>query len=131
MNERSSARFLAPVALGLLVAATAAAGEGMWTFDHPPLEPLRDQFGFRPTGEWLDKVRLASVRFMDGGSGSFVSPDGLMITNHHVALTCVENLSSADQDLVARGFAAVARGDEKACPGYEVNVLVRTEDVTA
>jgi hypothetical protein len=68
---------------------------------------------------------------MDGGSGAFVSPDGLMLTNHHVAYTCIQNVSSAQQDLIAHGFPAASRGEELACPGYEVNVLVGSEDVTA
>ncbi len=62
------------------------AEEGMWTFDNPPVEQLKEKYGFVPTKEWLDHVRLSSVRFNDGGSGSFVSPHGLVLTNHHVAL---------------------------------------------
>ena len=69
-------------------------------------------------------MRLASVRFMDGGSGSFVSPDGLVITNHHVGLGCIQNVSSAEHDFVKDGFYAATRDKEAACPGYEVNVLV-------
>ena len=115
---------------GLLVAAPALADEGMWTFDNPPLAQLKAKHGFEPTKEWLDKVRLASVRFMDGGSGSFVSPDGLMITNHHVGLGCIQNVSSAEHDFVKNGFYAATREKETACPGYEVNVLVSMEDVT-
>ena len=82
-----------------LIAAPALADEGMWTFDNPPSQQLKQKHGFEPTKEWLDHVRLASVRFMDGGSGSFVSPDGLMITNHHVGLGCIQNVSSAEQRL--------------------------------
>jgi hypothetical protein len=85
---------------GLLLVVPAAADEGLWTYDNPPLKQLKEKYGFEPTREWLDKVRLASVRFMDGGSGSFVSPDGLMITNHHVGLGCIQNLSSAENDYV-------------------------------
>jgi hypothetical protein len=114
-----------------LAAAPAPADEGMWTFDNPPLKQLKERHGFEPTQEWLDKVRLASVRFMDGGSGSFVSADGLMITNHHVGLGCIQNLSSAENDYVGRGFYAPSRDREPACPGYEVNVLTRMQDVTA
>ncbi|HEX6737952.1 MAG TPA: S46 family peptidase, partial [Vicinamibacteria bacterium] len=111
--------------------ALAAADEGMWTFDNPPTARLQQAYGFTPTRDWLDKLRLASVRFNDGGSGSFVSPDGLMITNHHVGLGCIQNLSNAQNDFVGNGFPPAARGAEKACPGYEVNVLMGTEDVTA
>jgi hypothetical protein len=116
---------------GLLVAAPAFADEGMWTFDNPPTKQLKEKFGFELTKRWLDKVSLASVRFMDGGSGSFVSPDGLMITNHHVGLGCIQNVSSAEKDYVKTGFYAPTRGEEAACPGYEVNVLTAMEDVTA
>src|SRR5262245_25051559 len=120
--------------LVLLVVARPSplgAAEGMWTLDNPPLAQLEKQFGFVPPAGWLDRVRLASVRFMDGGSGAFVSPDGLMLTNHHVAYTCIQNVSTAQQNLIARGFPAAARERELACPGYEVNVLVGSEDVTA
>ena len=102
---------------GLLVAAPAFADEGMWTFDNPPLAQLKAKYGFEPTKEWLDKVRLASVRFMDGGSGSFVSPDGLMITNHHVGLGCIQNVSSAENDFVKSGFYAATRDEGGGVPG--------------
>jgi hypothetical protein len=102
----------------------------MFTFDNPPLAQL-EALGFRPPSGWLDSVRLASLRFMDGGSGAFVSPDGLMATNHHVALGCIQNLSDSGQDHVKDGFLARTRAEEPACPGYEVNVLLGTEDVTA
>jgi hypothetical protein len=113
-----------------LLAAPALAEEGMWTFDNPPLRQLKERYGFEPGREWLDKVRLASVRFMDGGSGSFVSADGLMITNHHVGIGCIQNVSSAEKDYVQDGFSAATRAGEKPCPGYEVNVLASLEDVT-
>ncbi len=114
-----------------MASASASAEEGMWTFDNPPLAQLEQRFGFRPTKEWLDHLRLASVRFMDGGSGSFVSPDGLMITNHHVGLGCIQNVSTAEQDFVKTGISADSREKELPCPGYEVNVLTRIEDVSA
>ena len=105
-----------PLAAALLLAAPLAlADEGMWTYDNPPLRQLKERYGFEPTKEWLDHARLASVRFMDGGSGSFVSPDGLMITNHHVGLGCIENVSSAGRDYVKTGFYARTRGEEDGC----------------
>jgi hypothetical protein len=114
----------------LFSAGSVAAEEGMWTFDNPPSPLLREKYGFTPTPEWLDKLRLASVRFNDGGSGAFVSGKGLMITNHHVGLACIQNVSTAERDYVREGFYASTRDKEAACPGYEVNVLVKTEDVT-
>jgi hypothetical protein len=122
----------AAAVLGLLfLAGSAFAGEGMWTFDNPPTRVLQDKFGFTPSPEWLDRLRLASVRFNDGGSGSFVSGEGLMITNHHVGLACIQNVSSAEHDYVKDGFYAKSRDQEIACPGYEVNVLMKIEDVTS
>jgi hypothetical protein len=124
-----------PAAAALLLAAStatlAAADEGMWTYDNPPVAQLKSKYGFAPSKEWLDHVRLASVRFMDGGSGSFVSPDGLVITNHHVGLGCIQNVSSEQNDYVKNGYYAPTRDEEARCPGYEVNVLMSTEDVTA
>ena len=115
----------------LALPALAAADEGMWTFDNLPLKVLQGKYGFTPSKQWLDRVRLASVRFNDGGSGSFVSPDGLMITNHHVGFGCIQNISTQEHDYVAEGFIAPSRDKEPACPGYEVNVLMAFEDVTS
>jgi len=124
-----------PLAAALVLAACAAvpavADEGMWTYDNPPVAQLKAKYGFEPSKEWLDHVRLASVRFMDGGSGSFVSSDGLMITNHHVGLGCIQNVSTAENDFVKTGFYAPTREKEAKCPGYEVNELVSMQDVTA
>src|SRR5262245_8071112 len=82
----------------------AAADEGMWTFDNPPLKQLREKYGFEPTKEWLDHVRFASVRFNDGGSGSFVSPHGLVITNHHVAAGQLQKASKTQIEYLKGGF---------------------------
>ena len=76
---------LLPAALLLAAAPAIHAEEGMWTFDNPPLKQLAAKYNFHPSQAWLDHLRLSSVRFMDGGSGSFVSPNGLVLTNHHVA----------------------------------------------
>jgi hypothetical protein len=127
---RPGVTLAAVLMLGGAMAGGAAADEGMWTFDRPPSKQLAQKYGFEPTREWLDRLRLASVRFMDGGSGSFVSAEGLMITNHHVGLGCIQNVSTAGQDLVKAGFYAASREQEVACPGYEVNVLTRMEDVS-
>jgi hypothetical protein len=113
------------------LATVVAADEGMWTFDRLPTTLLAEKHGFTPTAEWTQRVRDASVRFNDGGSGSFVSPDGLMITNHHIGLNCIQNVSTAENDYVTGGFMAATREAEKPCPGYEVNILTGMEDVSA
>ncbi len=109
----------------------AGAEEGMWTFDNLPLKVLKEKYGFEPNQEWLDHVRLASVRFMDGGSGSFVSPNGLVMTNHHVGVGQLQKISTPEHDYVATGFYAAEQVDELKCADLEVNVLVEMEDVTA
>src|SRR5213078_2607392 len=106
------------------------ADEGMWTLDNPPLKQLHDGYGFTPTQQWLDHLRLSSVRFNDGGSGSFVSPNGLVITNHHVALGQLQKLSSAQKDYVKEGFYAKTQAEEIKAPDLELNVLVSMENVT-
>jgi hypothetical protein len=104
--------------------------EGMWTFDNLPMKLLADRYGFAPTQAWLDRIRLASVRFNDGGSGSFVSPNGLVLTNHHVAAGQLEKLSTPQKDYLTDGFLATTRAAELKCPDLELNVLVSFEDVT-
>ncbi|MCS7182046.1 MAG: S46 family peptidase [Thermoanaerobaculum sp.] len=113
-----------------LVTALATAEEGMWTFDNPPTKQLAEKYGFTPTQEWLDHLRLSSVRFNDGGSGSFVSPTGLVLTNHHVALGQLQKVSSPQKDYVADGFLARTPEEELRCPDLELNVLVSMENVT-
>jgi hypothetical protein len=117
--------------LCLLPVAATAVDEGMWTYDNPPSRHLQERYSFTPTAEWLEHIRLASVRINDGGSGSFVSPRGLVMTNHHVALGQVQKLSREGADYAADGFYAPTLADELKCPDLEVNVLVSMEDVTA
>jgi Peptidase S46 len=107
------------------------AEEGMWTFDNVPVKQLKDQYNFTPTPEWLDHVRLSSVRMNDGGSGSFVSPHGLVLTNHHVAMGQLQKVSTDKKDYVKDGFYAARQADELKCPDMEVNQLVSMENVTA
>src|SRR5262249_8946672 len=118
-------RLLIPALLicSLSGSTTIVADEGMWTFDNPPLQQLKDRYGFTPTQQWLDHVRLSSIRFNDGGSGSFVSPNGLAITNHHVAFGQLQKLSNAKKDYVHDGFYARSRAEELKCPDLELNVL--------
>lgn len=120
--------FAALMACGL--ASLAAAEEGMWTFDNPPVKQLQQKYNFTPTQEWLDHLRLSSVRFNDGGSGSFVSATGLVLTNHHVALGQLQKVSSPQKDYVADGFLARTPEEELKCPDLELNVLVSMENVT-
>ncbi|MBP9664816.1 MAG: S46 family peptidase, partial [Pyrinomonadaceae bacterium] len=81
----------------------ALADDGMWTFDNPPLQQWKDRYNFEPSKEWLDRLRLASVKF-PGASGVFVSPNGLIATNHHVASGFIERLSTKERDLLKTGF---------------------------
>ena len=106
------------------------ADEGMWTFDNPPLKQWKERYNFAPTQEWLDNVRLASVRLNDGGSGGFVSPDGLFVTNQHVANGQLQKVSTKEKDYTKEGFYARTKGDEIKAPDLECNVLVSFENVT-
>ncbi|MBJ6759597.1 S46 family peptidase [Myxococcaceae bacterium JPH2] len=113
-----------------LVAATARADEGMWTFNNFPTEAVQKKYGFQATPEWLGQVRLASARLAGGCSGSFVSPQGLVMTNHHCARECIEQLSTAKRDYTRDGFLARTLADERRCPTMEVNRLLEIRDVT-
>ena len=106
------------------------AEEGMWTFDNPPLKALAEKYNFHPTQEWLDHLRLSSVRLNDGGSGSFVSPNGLLLTNHHVARVQLQKNSTAEHDYLRDGFYAATQDQEMKTPDLEINVLVAMQDVT-
>jgi hypothetical protein len=121
------------LAAGLILAAAPAihAEEGMWTFDNPPLKQLAAKYNFHPTQEWLDHLRLSSVRLNDGGSGSFVSSNGLLLTNHHVARGQLQKNSTAEHDYLRDGFYAATPDQEMKSPDLEINVLVSMEDVTA
>ena len=124
-------RFIALVpALSLLASAALYADEGMWTFDNPPTKLLQDNYKFTPTQQWLDHVRLSSVRLNDGGSGSFVSAHGLLLTNHHVARGQLQKNSTSEHDFIKDGFYAATPAQEMKSPDLEVNVLVSMENVT-
>src|SRR5690348_9567285 len=118
--------------LGSLLSNFYAFGdEGMWLYNAFPKDKVKAKYGFEPSQQWLDHVRLSSVRFNNGGSGSFVSPDGLTFTNHHVGATCVQQLSTGGKDYMKTGFYAKTRAEEAKCPDLELNVLVGIEDVSA
>ena len=122
----------AVVAAALAVsAAPIRADEGMWTFDNLPVKLLKDKYGFTPTPEWVEHLQKASVRFNDGGSGAFVSKDGLVLTNHHVALGQLQKMSTPEKDYVKEGFFARTSTAEIRCPDLEINVLLSMENVTA
>jgi hypothetical protein len=123
---------LALLALGTsLPESTTRPDEGMWPFDSLPLAVLKEKYDFEPTKDWLDHVRLGSVRFDTGGSGSFVSPNGLVMTNHHVALETIQKVSTPEKDYVEPGFSAKLYGEE--VPGTDLTLrqLVEIKDVTA
>lgn len=113
-----------------LAGVSLLADEGMWTFDNPPLKLLQQKYNFTPSQEWLDHVRLSCVRLNDGGSGSFVSPHGLLLTNHHVARGQLQKNSTRELDYIQKGFFAATADLEMKSPDLEVNVLVSMENVT-
>lgn len=105
------------------------ADDGMWTFDNPPLKQWKERYNFEPSKEWLDKVRLASPK-VNNASAGFVSPNGLIATNHHVAAGYIERLSSKERDLMKTGFYARTRDEELKIPDANASVLASFEDVT-
>jgi hypothetical protein len=122
------------VALALLFVAiftqAARADEGMWPFNNVPKAELKQRYGITITDSWLRKVQLASVRFNNGGSGAFVSADGLVLTNHHIAEDTLAKLSTEQKDYMKDGFLAHTREEEGRAPDLELNVLMSIEDVT-
>jgi hypothetical protein len=117
--------------LVLVAPAALRADEGMWTYDNFPKDKVKQSYGFSPTDAWLESARLSSVRLAGGCSGSFVSADGLVMTNHHCAHSCIEQLSTKEKDFVQSGFYARTAADEVKCPEIELNQLVQISDVTA
>ena len=119
------------LSLAGIFAGAGLADEGMWLFNVPPTAQVKAKYGFDLTQAWLDHTRLSSVRFNNGGSGSFISADGLAFTNHHVGAACVQQLSSGGKNYMKTGFYAKTRAEEAKCPDLELNVLEGIEDVTA
>ncbi len=130
-TPRQPLRIFAALALSLTLPLQTAFGEeGMWTLDHLPLAAMQRDIGFTPPAGWAEHLQRSAVRLAGGCSGSFVSPDGLVLTNHHCAVACVEQLSSKTQDLVQQGFQAHRREEEQRCPDMELNQLQDITDVT-
>lgn len=128
--KRTSFLVAATVA-ALAAGLPAGADEGLWLFNAFPKDRVVKRYGFRVTDGFLDHLRNSAVRFNNGGTGSFVSADGLLFTNHHVGSDCIAKLSTPTQDYMKQGFLARTKAEEKACPDLEVNVLRSIEDVTA
>jgi len=120
-----------PTMLSCALALGACADEGLWLFNQPPRELLRERYGFDAAPAWLDHLQKASIRFNSGGSGSFVSEDGLLISNHHVGADALQKLSTAQRNYLRDGFFARTLADEARCLDLELNVLQSIEDVTA
>ena len=108
---------------------SAFADEGMWTFDNPPLKQWKERYNFEPSKEWLDKLRLASPK-VNNSSAGFVSPNGLLVTNHHVASAYIARVSTKERDLMKNGFYAKSQADELKIPDADAAVLESFENVT-
>ncbi|MFO0845030.1 MAG: S46 family peptidase [Gemmataceae bacterium] len=123
--------FAAVAAILLPGGPRVTADEGMWLLNEPPRSLLRQRHGFDLTDAWLGRAMQASVRFTNGGSGGFVSPDGLIVTNHHVGAGAIQKLSTKSANYLQDGFLAATRKQELKCPDLELNVLQEIVDVTA
>src|SRR5688572_29398135 len=108
----------------------ALADEGMWTFQNFPSKKVAEAYGVRIDDAWLNRVQRSITRLESGCTGSFVSPDGLMLTNHHCVMQCLSELSSEKEDLVGKGFNAGSRAGERKCPGGIISVLMEVEEIT-
>ncbi|MGD1019408.1 MAG: S46 family peptidase [Verrucomicrobiia bacterium] len=117
--------------LFVAAAVAASADEGMWLYNQPPRDLLQERYQFNPTDAWLEHLQKSCIRVNSGGSASFVSKDGLLITNHHVGARKLEELSTKDRDYVRDGFCAHTLAEEIQCLNLELDVLESIEDVTA
>lgn len=135
MKAKLKKSFASLLAVGLLsssfLTTQIRADEGMWLFNSVPKAKLKSSYNFEPTQEWLDHVMLSSVRFNSGGSASFVSSQGLVLTNHHVASDTLYKISTAEHNYNENGFLAATQADEIKTPDLELNQLISIEDVTA
>ncbi len=122
--------FIAVMLLGLLPGAQPRADEGMWTYDHFPATTVREGYGVSIDARWLDQLRNSSVRLSSGCSGALVSAAGLVVTNQHCVIACVQGASGAGHDYVAEGYLSRRREEERPCPGLQVQILESITDVT-
>ncbi|MGB9236461.1 MAG: S46 family peptidase [Terriglobales bacterium] len=130
-TQSKLATLVAALVLVCLVLAQAAqADEGMWTFDNFPSKTVGTKYGFTPSQDWLDHVRLASLRIAGGCSASFISPQGLVMTNHHCVVECLEQISTPQQNFAEIGLSAKMPAEERKCPDFELDQLVEIRDVT-
>lgn len=125
-----TSKLLAATAAIALLSSAALAEEGMWTFDAFPSAKVAAAYGKAPDKAWLDKVQASAARLTGGCSSSLVSAEGLLLTNHHCVIDCVQALSTADNDQVKNGFLAADRSKEQRCPGQQAEVLTTISDVT-
>jgi hypothetical protein len=117
--------------LGVLSRSLLTADEGMWLFEIPPVQQVQSKYNFELTEEWLEHIRLSSVRFGRSGSASFVSPHGLIMTNHHVGASQLQMHSTPENNMLKNGFYAETLADEIPCHGLECIVLHSIKDITA
>ena len=110
--------------------AAQAREEGMWTFDNFPIARVNRELGTNIDQAWLDNIRMAAVRLTTGCSASVVSGEGLVLTNHHCVIGCVQDLSTSDNDYVQAGWMTATREEERACPGMQAEILTGITDVT-
>ncbi len=133
-NNMKTKHWILSMALAALVTQPqlpVGADEGMWLFTDPPRKLLKERYNFDATDAWLEHVQKSSVRFNSGGSGSFVSEDGLVLSNHHVGADTLQKVSSKEKDYLKLGFYARTLDEEIKAPDLELNVLMSIEDVTA
>jgi hypothetical protein len=123
-------KWLGVILMALTLTLGGRSDEGMWLFNNPPRKLLKEKYNFDPTDQWLEHLQKSSVRFNSGGSGSFVSADGLVMTNHHVGADGLEKLSDEKHNYLRDGFHAKTYGEEKRLLDLELNVLMNIEDVT-
>jgi hypothetical protein len=124
-------RFISTLLLALLGTAAVHADEGMWTFDNAPKAAIKQKLGVQLTDAWLQQVQRSITRLESGCTGSFISPEGLVLTNHHCIAPCLAELSSQTQDYLGTGFNAASRSAERQCPGEIISVLIEIENITS